>query len=157
MKIAFLQTGRTSDKNISGVADLYYNRIRHYNSFEMITLPDIKNAGTMPVTDIRLKEGRKILDTAEKDDFVILLDEKGREFRTTEFAEWLGKCLMTSRKRLLFVIGGAWGFSDEVYDRADLKISLSKMTFPHQLVRLLFLEQMYRAFTILRGEQYHHE
>jgi len=87
----------------------------------------------------------------------VLLDEKGKEYRTVEFSEWIGKKMASSVKRVVFVIGGAWGFSDEVYARADMKMALSKMTFPHQLVRLLFTEQLYRAFTIIRGEPYHHE
>jgi 23S rRNA (pseudouridine1915-N3)-methyltransferase len=157
MKILFLQTGKTTDRNIAGIADLYFSRIKRYNSFEIITLQDIKNAGSTPVSDLRIKEGKRIIEALLKDDFVVLLDERGKEFSTVEFSEWLSKMLMTSRKRLVFIIGGAWGFSDEVYSRADLMLSLSRMTFPHQLVRLLFLEQLYRSFTVIKGEPYHHE
>ena len=157
MKIALIQSGKTNDRNIAGIADLYYSRIRRYNSFEIITLPDIRNPGSTPVADLKVKEGRKLLGTLAADDYVVLLDERGREYRTVEFADWLSKNLLISRKRIAFVIGGAWGFSAEVYERADIMMSLSKMTFPHQLVRLLFLEQLYRAFTINRGEPYHHE
>lgn len=157
MKIALVQTGKTTDKNVAGIADLYISRIKKYIPFEIITLPDIKNSATLPVQDQKLKEGKKILQAFHDDDFIVLLDERGKEFRTAEFSSWMEKSLMISRKRILFVIGGAWGFSDEVYNRADLRISLSKMTFPHQLVRLLFLEQLYRIFTIIRGEPYHHE
>jgi 23S rRNA (pseudouridine1915-N3)-methyltransferase len=99
----------------------------------------------------------KIIQSINKDDFIVLLDEKGKEFRTAELAVWLQKTLMISRKRIVFIIGGPWGFSDDVYARADFRISLSRMTFPHQLVRLLFLEQLYRVFTIIKGEPYHHE
>jgi 23S rRNA (pseudouridine1915-N3)-methyltransferase len=157
MKIALLQTGKTTDKSISGIADLYTSRIKRYNPFEIITIQDIRNPGTTPVADIRVKEGKKILEVLTREDLVVLLDERGKEFRTVDFADWLEKSMMLSRKRIAFVIGGAWGFSEEVCERADLLISLSKMTFPHQLVRLLFLEQLYRAFSVLRNEPYHHE
>jgi 23S rRNA (pseudouridine1915-N3)-methyltransferase len=157
MKIALLQTGKTTDKSISGIADLYTSRIKRYNPFEIITIQDIRNPGATPSAEIRAKEGKKILEVLTREDLVVLLDEKGKEFRTVDFADWLEKSMMLSRKRIAFVIGGAWGFSEEICERADLLVSLSKMTFPHQLVRLLFLEQLYRAFTILRNEPYHHE
>jgi 23S rRNA (pseudouridine1915-N3)-methyltransferase len=157
MKIALVQTGKTTDKDVAGIADLYLLRIRKYSSFEVITLPDIKSSVNLPVQEHKMKEGKKLIQSLSRDDYVVLLDEKGKEFRTVEFSGWLEKTFMISRKRIVFVIGGAWGFSDEVYERADFMISLSMMTFPHQLVRLLFLEQLYRVFTIIRGEQYHHE
>jgi 23S rRNA (pseudouridine1915-N3)-methyltransferase len=157
MKIALVQTGKTTDKNVAGIADLYLARIRKYIAFEIITLPDLKNSGNLTIQEQKLKEGRKIIQMLSNDDYVVLLDERGREFRTTEFSGWMEKTFMISRKRIVFVIGGPWGFSDEVYEKADFNISLSMMTFPHQLVRLLFLEQLYRVFTILRGEPYHHE
>jgi Uncharacterized conserved protein len=111
----------------------------------------------MPGQEQKTKEGIKILLSVGKDDYVVLLDERGKEFRTVEFAEWLEKRIAAGGKRIVFIIGGAWGFSEEVYSRADLSLSLSKMTFPHQLVRLLFAEQLYRAFTIIKGEPYHHD
>jgi 23S rRNA (pseudouridine1915-N3)-methyltransferase len=157
MKIALVQTGKTTDKDVAGIADLYISRIRKYTSFEVVTLPDIKNPGSLPVQEQKIKEGKKLIQLLFSDDYVVLLDEKGKEFRTVEFSRWMEKTFMISRKRIVFVIGGPWGFSEEVYDRADFRISLSKMTFPHQLVRLLFLEQLYRVFTIIRGEPYHHE
>lgn len=157
MKIALVQTGKTTDKNISEVADIYTNRIKKYSSFEIITLPELKNGGTIPVQDQKLREGKKFLQIVNSDDYIILLDERGKEYRTIEYAVFLQKLFMIPKKRILFVIGGPWGFSDEVYSRADLKMSLSKMTFPHQLVRLLFLEQLYRVFTVIKGEPYHHE
>ena len=157
MKIALVQTGKTTDKDVAGIADLYLLRIRKYSSFEVITLPDIKSSGNLPVQEQKMKEGKKLIQSLFRDDYVVLLDERGKEFRTVEFSGWLEKTFMISRKRIVFVIGGAWGFSDEVYERADFMISLSRMTFPHQLVRLLFLEQLYRVFSIIRGEQYHHE
>jgi len=157
MKIALIQTGKTTDRNISDVAELYRSRINKYCVFEIITLPDQKNTRSMPVEEQKLKEARRMLQAISSDDYVILLDEKGKEMRTIEFSGLMEKNLMLPRKRIVFMIGGPWGFSDEVYSKAGLKISLSKMTFPHQLVRLLFLEQLYRAFTIIKGEPYHHE
>jgi 23S rRNA (pseudouridine1915-N3)-methyltransferase len=157
MKIALLQTGKTTDKHISEVVELYSARIKKYSVFEIITLTDLKNSGNMSVQEQNMKEGKKVLQCVKTDDYVILLDEKGKELRTVEFSGWLGKLFMLPKKRIVFVIGGPWGFSEEVYSRADFKLSLSKMTFPHQLVRLLFLEQLYRVFTVMKGEPYHHE
>ena len=111
----------------------------------------------MPVGEQKTKEAVKIIQSVNDDDYVILLDEKGKEFRTVELSGFLEKLFFLPKKRIVFVIGGPWGFAEEVYSRADFKMSLSKMTFPHQLVRLLFLEQLYRVFTIIRGEPYHHE
>ena len=157
MKIALLQTGKTTEKNISEGIEVFSARIRKYTGFEIITLPDVKNTKNMPAQEQKLKEGKKILQLVSPDDYVILLDEKGKEFRTIDLTTWLNRVFMLPKKKILFVIGGPWGFSEEVYGRADFKLSLSKMTFPHQLVRLLFLEQLYRVFTILNGEPYHHE
>jgi len=157
MKITLLQTGKTTDRNVSELADLYIGRIKKYSGFEVITISDLKNTRNIPIKDQKVKEGQKILQSVTSDDYVILLDERGKEFRTLEFSGMLEKVFMLPKKRIIYVIGGPWGFSDEVYSRADLKMSLSKMTFPHQLVRLLFLEQLYRAFTIIKGEPYHHE
>jgi 23S rRNA (pseudouridine1915-N3)-methyltransferase len=157
MKIALLQTGKTTEKYVTEGLELYSSRIKKYTGFEILTVPDLKNTRNMPVQEQKTREGRKILEALGKDDFVILLDERGKEFRTMEFADWLGKKSVESNRRLVFIIGGPWGFSEEVRERSDLKISLSRMTFPHQLVRLLFAEQLYRAFTIIKGEPYHHE
>jgi 23S rRNA (pseudouridine1915-N3)-methyltransferase len=157
MKISLLQTGKTGDKNIAAVADQYINRIRKQSGFEIVTIPDLRNTRNMSVRELRIKEGKRIIQSLSSDDYVVLLDERGTQFRTTDFSAWMGKVFMLSKKRIVFVIGGSWGFSEEVYDRADFRISLSAMTFPHELVRLLFLEQMYRAFTIINGEPYHHE
>jgi 23S rRNA (pseudouridine1915-N3)-methyltransferase len=157
MKIALLQTGKTTDKNVAAIADQYSSRINKYIVFEIITIPELKNSVNLTVQEHKIKEGKKIIQAFGNDDWVILLDERGKEFRTTEFTGYLEKAFMMSRKRIVFVIGGPWGFSDEVLQRADFRISLSRMTFPHQLVRLLILEQLYRVFTIIRGEPYHHE
>jgi 23S rRNA (pseudouridine1915-N3)-methyltransferase len=157
MKIALLQTGKTTEKHIAEGLYLYSTRIRKYCDFEIITLPDLKNTRNISVVEQKIKEGKRIMQACGKDDYVVLLDERGRELMTKEFAEWIRKRSMVSGKRLIFVIGGPWGFSDEVYDLAGFRLSLSKMTFPHQLVRLLFAEQLYRVMTILKGEPYHHD
>jgi 23S rRNA (pseudouridine1915-N3)-methyltransferase len=157
MKTALLQTGKTTEAHISVAMDLYASRIRKYTVFDIITIPELKNTKNMPSPEQKSREGKKIIQSLNPDDYVILLDERGKEVRTIEFSELLKKVFMLPKKRIIFVIGGPWGFSEEVYSRADYKLSLSKMTFPHQLVRLLFLEQLYRAFTIIKGEPYHHE
>jgi 23S rRNA (pseudouridine1915-N3)-methyltransferase len=157
MKIILLQTGKTADKHIAELVDLYANRIKKYSSFETITLPELKNTKNMPVQEQKNKEAIKIFLSLTDDDYVVLLDENGKELRTIEFSGAMEKLFILPKKRIVFIIGGPWGFSESVYNRADYKLSLSKMTFPHQLVRLLFLEQLYRVFTIIKGEPYHHE
>lgn len=157
MKIALLQTGKTTERHISEGVDEYSSRVKKYIQFEILTVADLKNTRNMPSNEQKLKEGKRILESIHSDDYVILLDERGKEMPTTVFSGMLGKVLLLPKKRIVFVIGGAWGFSDEVYGRADFRMSLSQMTFPHQMVRLLFMEQLYRAFTIIKGEPYHHE
>jgi 23S rRNA (pseudouridine1915-N3)-methyltransferase len=157
MKITLLQTGKTNEKHVSEGIEIYSSRIKKYTGFEINTIPDLKNTRSMPEHEQKTKEGNRILQSVGKDDYVVLLDERGKELRTAEFAEWLEKKFAVSIKKVVFIIGGPWGFSEEVYSRADFRLSLSKMTFPHQLVRLLFVEQLYRAFTIIKGEPYHHE
>lgn len=157
MKITLLQTGKTTEKHIAEGVETYSGRIRKFSGFEILTVPDLKNTKNMPPREQKLLEGKKILRVLGKNDYIVLLDEKGREFRSAEFAAWLQKQLISSGKRLVFIIGGAWGFSEDVVEKAELKMSVSKMTFPHQLVRLLFVEQLYRAFTIINNEPYHHE
>jgi 23S rRNA (pseudouridine1915-N3)-methyltransferase len=157
MKIALIQTGKTNERHVSEGIEIYSLRIKKYTGFEIVTIPDIKNTRNMPGQEQKIKEGNKILQSVGKDDYVVLLDERGKELRTAEFAEWLEKSFAGSVKRIVFIIGGAWGFSEGVYSRADFRLSLSRMTFPHQLVRLLFAEQLYRAFTIIKGEPYHHD
>ncbi len=157
MKIVFVQTGKTNEKYVADGIKIFSERIRKSSGLEIITVSDIRNAHNITGQQLREKEGKKILKQIRETDYVILLDERGKEFRSVEFASWLESRLMLPGKRLLFVTGGAWGFSEEVYARADMKISLSKMTFPHQLVRLIFFEQLYRAFSIIRGSPYHHE
>lgn len=157
MKIALLQTGKTTEKYISEGVEIYSDRIRKYAGFEIITVPELRDTRNMPVNEQKNKEGKKILQATGKDDFIVLLDERGKEFTTKEFAEWIENKASVTGKRIVFVTGGPWGFSEEAYKAAHFKMSLSKLTFPHQLVRLLFAEQLYRAFTIIKREPYHHE
>lgn len=157
MKLALLQTGKTDEAYIRDAVAVYEKRIAKYARFEMITLPDIRNARNMPASVLKEKEGEQMLNIIRPDDMVILLDDKGREYTTIELASFLKDRLMSSKKRILFVVGGAWGFDDKIYERADHKLSLSRLTFSHQLVRLLFAEQLYRVLTVISGDPYHHE
>jgi 23S rRNA (pseudouridine1915-N3)-methyltransferase len=156
MKIILLQTGKTIEKYISEGVNDFSDRIRKYSRFEIKTIPDLKNTRNMPVAEQKLREGRMISELISSEDFVIALDEKGRELNTKELSEQLARIFMLPKKRVVFIIGGPWGFSEEVYGRADMKLSLSKLTFSHQLVRLLFAEQLYRALTVIKGDPYHH-
>lgn len=157
MKISLLQTGKTTGKYISEGIEEYSARIRKYAGFEILTIPELKNTRNMPVSEQKIKESNRVIQLLDNEDYVIVLDEKGREFTTAGFSEQLMKIFMLSKKRVVFVIGGPWGFSEEVYKRADLRMSLSKLTFSHQLVRLLFAEQLYRVLTVIKGDPYHHE
>lgn len=156
MKALLLLVGKTADKHISSCMADYTDRIGHYMPFEVLTIPELKNTKSMPEEQQKEREGEQILKRLQATDTVVLLDEHGKERRSLEFATWLEKKQHTAR-RLVFVIGGPYGFSPALYDRADEMISLSMMTFSHQIVRLVFLEQLYRACTIIRGEPYHHE
>lgn len=156
MKTELVQVGKTVNRNfIEGIND-YLDRIKHYLPFNIITIPDIKNTKSLSEEQQKNLEGGLILKQIQPQDTVILLDEHGKEFRSVEFAAWLER-QQHSARRLVFVIGGPYGFADAVYERANGKISLSKMTFSHQMVRLIFCEQLYRACTIIQGEPYHHE
>ena len=132
-------------------------RLKHYNKFEEIIIPEVKQAGKLTVNELKKKEGQMILRQLKNIDHIILLDDKGKSFSSVEFANFLQQKMSSSLKSLVFVIGGAFGFSDEVFHRANSKLSLSKMTFSHQMVRLIFKEQLYRGFSILKGEKYHHQ
>jgi 23S rRNA (pseudouridine1915-N3)-methyltransferase len=156
MKIVLLQIGKTSAKYIEEGLIEFSARIRKYSGFEIVTLPDIKNARNMPTHLQMLREGEKIVNFLKNDDYLVILDERGREFSTFEFSSWLEKTMAIQKKRIVFVIGGAWGIAEEILNKADLRMSLSRLTFSHQMVRLLFLEQLYRAFTVIKGEPYHH-
>ncbi len=157
MKIALLQIGKTSEKYLTDGINTFKERVRKCNDFEIFTIPDIKSTRNMPAREQIIREGEKILQFFKKDDYIVILDDKGKEFSTLEFSSWLEKMFMSQKKRIVFVVGGAWGFSDEIYEMANLSLSLSRLTFSHQMVRLLFLEQLYRAFTVIKGEPYHHE
>ena len=157
MKIALLQTGKTSEKYLTEGIAIFEERLRKYSAFEIFTVPDIRNTRNMTAQEQMIKEGEQILRFLRLDDYVVILDRKGKEFSTLEFSSWLEKMFMIQKKRIVFVIGGAWGFSEEIRRKADMSLSLSQLTFSHQIVRLLFLEQLYRAFTVLKGEPYHHE
>lgn len=156
MKTELVQVGKTVNRNfVEGIND-YLGRIKHYLPFSITTIPDVKNTKSLSEEQQKNLEAGLILKQIQPQDTVILLDEHGKEFRSVEFAAWLERQQHTAR-RLVFVIGGPYGFADAVYERANGKISLSKMTFSHQMVRLIFCEQLYRACTIIQGEPYHHE
>lgn len=156
MKITLLVVGKTTDSRLISLIEDYRKRLIHYVPFELVVLPDLKNTKSLSEEQIKTAEGETILRFVTPSMDVILLDEHGREFRSVEYAEWLQK-KMGSGKDLTLVIGGPYGFSEAVYQRADGKVSLSRMTFSHQMIRIMVIEQIYRAMTILRGEPYHHE
>ena len=157
MTIELIVIGKTDSKEIAALVELYARRVNHYCRFAVTALPDVRNTKSMTVRQQRTAEGEAILRQLADGDYVTLLDERGEEYRSVEFALWLQKRLNSGVKRLVLVIGGPYGFSDEVYARADGRLSLSRMTFSHQIVRAIFAEQIYRAFTILNNEPYHHE
>jgi len=156
MKIALIVIGKTNQQFVRQGLDEFCSRLTHYFPFELEIIPDIKNAKNLSIEQIKEKEGELILHSLQAGDFIVLLDERGKEFTSVKFAEFIEKKTHTGSKRLVFVIGGAYGFSPAVYEAAQEKIALSKMTFPHQLVRLIFVEQLFRAMTILHNEPYHH-
>lgn len=157
MKITLLTVGKTDVKWVREGLDLYSSRLVHYIPFSLVEIPELKNVSALSQDQIKTREGELILKHLKPADELVLLDEHGHEFRSIEFADFIEGRMSRSSRDLVFVIGGAYGFSKEVYARADSKISLSKMTFSHQMVRTIFAEQLYRAFTIMRGEPYHHE
>lgn len=156
MKITLLVTGKTSDPRIVSLIEDYKQRLTHYVPFEFVVLPDIKNAKSLTQDQLKTAEGEQMLRFFTPAMDVLLLDEHGREYRSLEFADFLQR-KMSSGKDLVLVIGGAYGFSQAVYGRANGKISFSLMTFSHQMIRIMAIEQIYRAMTILRNEPYHHE
>ena len=157
MKIKLIAIGKTDDKNLQALMEVYQNRLKHYINFQLEIIPDIKNVKNLSQTQQKEKEGELILKKLSVTDQLVLLDEKGKEFRSIEFSKYLQKKMLSGIKQLIFVIGGPYGFSDTVYKKAIGKISLSKMTFSHQMIRLFVIEQLYRGFTILKNEPYHHE
>ena len=157
MQIELIVIGKTDSKEIESLVALYARRVNRYCKFGITVLPDVRNTRSLTVKQQRTAEGEALVRQFSEGDFVALLDERGEELRSVEFALWLQKRLNSGTKRLVVVIGGPYGFSDEVYARAHARLSLSRMTFSHQIVRAIFAEQLYRAFTILRNKPYHHE
>lgn len=157
MEISLVAIGRTVNEYIKLGLEDYLKRLRRYVTYSIIYLPDLKVSKSIPIEVQKEKEGELILKEISSADFCILLDESGKEYSSKEFADLLQKTLANGRKRVLFVTGGPYGFSKSVYDRADKMVSLSRMTFTHEMARLIFTEQVYRAMTILRGEPYHHD
>ena len=157
MKIVLLTIGKTSEKYlIEGIAQ-YQKRLKHYTQFEMSEILNIKNAKNFSNAELMKKEGELILKQLQSSDHLVLLDDKGKDFSSPKFSEKLQSWMLSGKKRLVFVVGGAYGFSEDIYARGNEKLSLSKMTFSHQMVRLFFIEQIYRGYTILNNEPYHHQ
>lgn len=156
MKISLIVVGKTSEAWLVDGISVYEKRLQHYANFKIQTLPPVKNAAVLEMEKLKEKEGEMILKSIQSTDYVVLLDEVGREFPSVGFSEFIGKNQASSVNHMVFIIGGAFGVSEEVKSRASLKMALSQMTFSHQMVRLIFLEQLYRAMTILKNESYHH-
>lgn len=157
MKFTLLVVGRTVEKHYITAIDDYVSRTKHFTQFDLEVIPELKNTKSLSMEQQKEKEAELILKALQPGDVVVLLDEHGKEFRSIEFADWIERKMHTVNKRLVFIIGGPYGFSPKVYAVAQEKISLSKMTFSHQMIRLIFVEQLYRAFTILNNNPYHHE
>jgi len=156
MTIKLLCIGKTDNRELKQLIEIYKRRLQFYNKFEIDIIPDLKKTKNLDEKQQKEKEGELILTKIQNSDFLVLLDENGKEFSSEIFSEYIQKRLNSGLKQLIFVIGGPYGFSEAVYQRADAKIALSRMTFSHQMVRLFFTEQLYRAFTILKNEPYHH-
>jgi len=157
MKITLLTVGKTTNTNLVTLQDEYQNRLKFYIPFEMVVIPELKNTKNLSIAEQQEKEADLILKQLDTSDEVVLLDDKGKQFTSMGFSEYISKKMLASHKRMVFVVGGSYGFSERVYNRANGKVSLSAMTFSHQMIRLIFIEQLYRAMTILKGEPYHHE
>lgn len=157
MKITLLTIGKTEDKYLLEGMEKYLKRLKHYIQFKVQELPELKNTKSLSQDQQKSKEAELIFKHISNTDNLILLDEKGQELSSSNFSGFLNKKMIGSVQHLVFVVGGPYGFDPSIYNRADDKISLSRMTFSHQMVRLFFIEQVYRAFTILKGEPYHHE
>ena len=157
MKIKLLPIGKTDNRDLDELISVYQKRLQHYVSFDLEIIPDVKNSKNLSQEQQKEKEGVLILKKISSYDQLVLLDEKGKEFRSLEFANYLQKKMNVGTKQLVFAIGGPYGFSSDVYKKAMGKVSLSKMTFSHQMIRLFMVEQLYRGFSILRNEPYHHE
>jgi 23S rRNA (pseudouridine1915-N3)-methyltransferase len=157
MRITLLTIGKTDEKYIKEGIEKYLKRLKHYIKFEIVDLPDLKNTKNLSEDQQKSKEAELLFKNINNTDYVVLLDEAGKEYTSKNFSDYLNKKMISSTQHLIFIIGGPYGFDQTIYQRANDKISLSKMTFSHQMIRLFFTEQLYRAFTILKGEPYHHE
>lgn len=157
MKITMLSIGKTTDNYLVNGIDKYVQRLKHYATFQMLELPELKNTKSLSQEQQKAKEATLILKNISNTDYIMLLDEKGKEPTSVSFSALLNKRMVGGTQHLVFVIGGPYGFDSSIYDRANEQIALSKMTFSHQMVRLFFVEQLYRAYTILKGEPYHHQ
>ncbi len=157
MKITLLTVGKTDKDWVRQGMDIYVSRLKHYIPFSVVEIPELKNVSALTKDQIKVREGELILKNVKPTDDLILLDERGKEYTSVELAKVIQDKISYAGKDMIYVIGGAYGFSEAVYRRANSKISLSRMTFSHQMVRAIFVEQIYRAFTIMKGEPYHHE
>lgn len=157
MKITLIAIGKTEDNYLIEGINRYLNRLKHYINFNLIIINDVKNTKNLTEAQQKNKEAELILKQLNNSDMVVLLDEKGKKFKSVEFASYLNKQMIGSVQHLVFIIGGPYGFDESIYKRSNSSLSLSDMTFSHQMVRLFFVEQLYRAFTILKNEPYHHE
>ena len=157
MKIVLLAIGKTNEQYLIEGISQYQKRLQYYTQFEIFEIPNIKNVKNVSNIELMKKEGALILKKVHPSDYLVLLDDKGKSFTSHKFSEKLQGWMLSGKKRLVFVVGGAYGFTDEVYQRGNEILSLSRMTFSHQMVRLFFVEQIYRGYTILNNEPYHHE
>ncbi len=157
MKVVLLSVGKTDEDFYAQAMDIFRKRLSHYIPFDLEFVPDVKNTKNLSEKEQKSLEGEALLNRIRQGDHVVLLDDKGKQYSSVEFSRFMEKKAHSVSKRLVFVIGGPYGFPDDVYRRANEKLSLSRMTFTHQMVRLVFVEQLYRAMTILNGEPYHHE
>lgn len=157
MKITLLTIGKTEDKYLNEGIDIYLKRLKHYISFKILEIPELKNTKSLSQEQQKTREAELIFKNIQSTDHVILLDENGKEFTSRGFSVFLNKKMIGGLQHLVFIVGGPYGFSDELYSRSNDKLSLSQMTFSHQMIRLLFTEQLYRALSILKGEPYHHD
>lgn len=157
MKVTLILVGKTTDQAVVMGLDKYFKRLKRYIHFSLEIIPGLKNTKNLSESEIKTKEGVLILSKLPETGFLVLLDEKGKEMTSVQFADFIESKMIQSVKNLVFIVGGAYGFSDEVYQKAASKLALSQMTFSHQIIRLIFMEQIYRAFTIINKEPYHHE
>ena len=157
MKITLLTIGKTEDKYLLEGIDIYLKRLKHYIPFKILEIPELKGTKSLTREQQKIKEAELIFKNIHSTDHIILLDENGQEFSSKQFSNFLNKKMVGGQQHLVFIVGGPYGFSEEIYLRSNEKISLSRMTYSHQMIRLLFTEQLYRAYTILKGEPYHHD